>query len=73
MGILATSGFGQNGPITYPKAPKSDVTYDYFEVKVADPYRWLEATDNSAETADWVKAEIKLPKLIFRKFLSGML
>ncbi|MHC1776434.1 MAG: prolyl oligopeptidase family protein [Lentimicrobium sp.] len=66
MGILATSGFGQNGPITYPKAPKSDITDDYFEVKVADPYRWLE-DDNSAETAAWVKAENEITEAYFQK------
>ena len=41
-------------PIKYPITRKSDQVDDYFSVKVADPYRWLE-DDHSSETADWVK------------------
>jgi prolyl oligopeptidase len=40
----------------YPVTRKSDQVDDYHGMKVADPYRWLE-DDNSAETAEWVKAE----------------
>lgn len=40
----------------YPETAKGDQVDDYFGVKVADPYRWLE-DDMSAETADWVKSE----------------
>ena len=29
---------------------------DYFGIKIADPYRWLE-DDNAAETEEWVKAQ----------------
>ncbi|GAB5522562.1 MAG: prolyl oligopeptidase family serine peptidase [Roseivirga sp.] len=43
----------------YPKTAKGDQVDDYFGVKVADPYRWLE-DDMSAETADWVKEENEL-------------
>lgn len=42
--------------INYPETKKVDTTDVYFGVSVADPYRWLE-DDNSAETAEWVKAE----------------
>ena len=42
--------------LNYPNTRKSDQVDDYHGVKVADPYRWLE-DDNSAETAEWVKAE----------------
>jgi prolyl oligopeptidase len=42
--------------LNYPNTRRSDQVDDYHGVKVADPYRWLE-DDNSAETADWVKAE----------------
>ena len=46
--------------IQYPDTRKDEsVTDIYFETEVADPYRWLE-DDNSAETANWVKAQNKL-------------
>ena len=66
MGIISTNGFGQKEPIAYPKTPKSEVTDDYFGVKVADPYRWLE-DDNSAETAEWVKAENEVTEAYLQK------
>jgi len=55
----------------YPAARKVDQVDDYFGTRVADPYRWLE-DDNSAETAEWVKAENKvtndyLSKIPFRE------
>ena len=50
----------QTKAIQYPDTRKdASVTDTYFGTEVADPYRWLEA-DNSAETADWVKAQNKL-------------
>ncbi len=51
--------------IEYPKAKKVDVVDDYFGVKVADPYRWMEDV-NSSETKAWVKAENELTE----KYLS---
>lgn len=42
--------------INYPETKKGDVVDTYFEVEVADPYRWLE-DDRSEETAAWVKAQ----------------
>ncbi len=45
--------------LDYPQTRKDDQVDDYFGVKVADPYRWLE-DDNSAETAKWVEAENKV-------------
>jgi prolyl oligopeptidase len=66
MGIISTNGFGQKEPIAYPKTLKSAVTDDYFGVKVADPYRWLE-DDNSAETAEWVKAENEVTEAYLQK------
>ncbi len=42
--------------LNYPNTPKDNTVDEYFGVKVADPYRWLE-DDNSAQTAQWVEAE----------------
>ncbi len=42
--------------LNYPMTKKVDTVDVYFGQQVADPYRWLE-DDNSAETAEWVKAE----------------
>jgi len=45
--------------LAYPPAGATDVVDDYNGVKVADPYRWLEALD-SPETRDWVAAEARV-------------
>ena len=42
--------------IQYPETQKVDTVDNYFGSEVPDPYRWLE-DDQSAETADWVKAQ----------------
>lgn len=42
--------------ILYPKTNKINHFDEYFNVKVADPYRWLE-DDRSAETEAWVKSQ----------------
>ena len=52
--LSATSVFSQS--LDYPATRKTDQVDAYFDTAVADPYRWLE-DDNSAETADWVKAQ----------------
>ena len=55
----------------YPKAVKDGTVDEYFGVKVADPYRWLE-NDTSEQTAAWVEAENQvtfsyLQKIPFRQ------
>jgi prolyl oligopeptidase len=42
--------------INYPETKKSEQVDSYFDVKINDPYRWLE-DDRSAETESWVKAQ----------------
>lgn len=57
--------------LPYPQTKKVDTTDDYFGIKIADPYRWLE-DDNSEETKKWVEEENKvtydyLEKIPFRQ------
>jgi prolyl oligopeptidase len=40
----------------YPPTPTTNQVDEYFGVKVADPYRWLE-DDNAPATKAWVEAE----------------
>ena len=51
----------ESGPqqFTYPAARRADVVDEYFGVKVADPYRWMEEAD-SKEIAEWVAAQNRL-------------
>ena len=61
----------------YPKTKKVDIIDDYFGVKVADPYRWLEET-NSPETKTWVEAQNKvtfnyLAKIPYRERIKNRL
>lgn len=72
------TSFGQKlNNVKYPQTKKGETVDQYFDTKVADPYRWLE-DDKSAETAAWVKAENKLTydylsKIPFRKELKDRL
>lgn len=52
--------------ITYPKTMKDGTVDDYFGVKVADPYRWLE-NDTSAATTAWVEAENRVTNAFLQK------
>src|SRR5438105_9532313 len=53
---LTMTATADSQTLSYPHTRMVDVTDDYFGTNVADPYRWLEDT-NSAETAEWVKAQ----------------
>ncbi|WP_291098742.1 MULTISPECIES: prolyl oligopeptidase family serine peptidase [unclassified Flavobacterium] len=72
------ASFGQKlNNVKYPQTKKGETVDQYFDTKIADPYRWLE-DDKSAETAAWVKAENKvtydyLSKIPFRKELKDRL
>ncbi len=50
----------------YPQAEKDGTVDEYFGVKVADPYRWLE-NDTSQQTTAWVEAENKVTNAYLQK------
>ncbi len=52
----ATLALPAQAPLRYPETRKSGQVDDYFGTQVADPYRWLENT-NDPETRDWIVAE----------------
>ena len=51
--------WGQEGRLAYPTTRRVNAVDLYHGVKVADPYRWLEAME-SGETLAWVKAQDRL-------------
>ena len=65
MATMVTMAGSAQG-LQYPKAAKDNVTDEYFGVKVADPYRWLE-NDTSQQTAAWVEAENKVTNTYLQK------
>ncbi len=66
-------------PLSYPKTKKIEQIDDYHGVKIADPYRWLEADVRKSETVKtWVDAQNKiafgyLEKLPHRKAIEERL
>lgn len=52
-------------PLVYPSASKENVADTYFNVKVEDPYRWLENSESS-RTQEWMKAENALTQSYFK-------
>lgn len=83
ISLVALSGCNQKNKLPkytkldYPVAHKDSVVDDYFGVKVADPYRWME-NDTTQEVKEWVDAENKLTqeylsKIPFRNALKKRL
>ncbi len=59
--LAAGTGAATDQRIEYPRTRRVEHVDDYFGVKVADPYRWLEDdVRTSHEVADWVAAENKV-------------
>ena len=57
---VATSS---DGKITYPETRRVKQVDEFHGVKVADPYRWLEAdVRESSEVAEWVEAQNKVAR-----------
>ena len=48
-------------PLTYPPTPRDNAFDTYFDVKVPDPYRWLE-DGKSPEVQTWLKVENNLAR-----------
>lgn len=54
-------GANQMMSVTYPATTRDDFVDDYFEQKIADPYRWLESDIRTdGHVAAWVAAQSKL-------------
>ena len=65
MALIASTAVSAQG-LQYPKTAKGNTVDNYFGVKVADPYRWLE-NDTSAQTAAWVEAENQVTNAYLQK------
>ena len=72
-----SGGGTQELKLLYPATKKVELVDDYFGIKVADPYRWLE-DETSAETKAWVDAQNSvtfayLDKIPYREKLKARL
>lgn len=66
FGMTSAFCMAQSHKMVYPNTPKGNTVDEYFGVKVADPYRWLE-NDTSKATAQWVKAQNVVTEKYFSK------
>ncbi|GAA4233797.1 prolyl oligopeptidase family serine peptidase [Postechiella marina] len=69
--------YKKEAKVNYPNTKKGQTTDTYFNVKVKDPYRWLE-DDKSKDTKNWVIAQNKttesyLDSIPFRQQLNKRL
>ena len=64
--LLPISIFCMAQNIHYPSTPKDNTVDEYFGVKVADPYRWLE-NDTSKQTTAWVEEENAVTSAYLKK------
>ena len=61
VAILGQANAQETKEYAYPETPTCDQVDEYFGVKVADPYRWME-TEKTPELIKWT---------ISREFRSG--
>lgn len=71
--LLTTQSLAQSFPEDYPVAYQdTTIVDDYFGIKVADPYRWLE-NDTLTETKKWIGDEQHLSEKYLYKISSHYL
>jgi hypothetical protein len=56
MVTLCLAQAGKAQPFDYPPSRQVEVVDDYQDIKISDPYRWLEDL-NSTETKAWINAQ----------------
>ena len=56
MVTLCLAEAGKAQPFDYPPSRQVEIVDDYQDVKISDPYRWLEDL-NSTETKAWINAQ----------------
>lgn len=65
IGTMTTLANAQS-PIVYPSAGKENVSEMYFNVRVDDPYRWME-NGESDRTRQWITEENKVTQSYFKE------
>src|SRR5438477_1162748 len=56
LGVTSLMTVAHTQSLTYPKPKRVEVVDDYFGVKVADPYRWMEDL-NALDVKLWIDAQ----------------